>query len=173
MTTFLEIIKYTLPSLVVFFTAYFIIRSFLQNMQEKQRLDLVRDNQKIITPIRLQAYERMTLLLERLSPESLIMRTNQPGMKAKDLQSELLSSIRSEFEHNLSQQVYLSIKAWDVIKGARANLLKLINTAADHVGPNADALALSKAILEAEMEMERSPTRIALDYIKKELEQFL
>ena len=173
MTTFLEIIKYTLPALVVFFTAFFIIRSFLQNMHEKQRLDLVSNNQKIITPIRLQAYERMALLLERISPESLIMRSNKPGMKAKDLQSELLSSIRAEFEHNLSQQVYLSIKAWDVIKGARANLLKIINTAADHVGPDADAINLSKAILESEMEMDKSPTRTALDFIKQELEQFL
>ncbi|MBN1184741.1 MAG: hypothetical protein JXB49_20815 [Bacteroidales bacterium] len=173
MATLLEIIKYTIPSLVVFITAYLLLNSFFKSMHEKQRLDLVINNQKIITPIRLQAYERIALLLERISPESLIMRTSKPGMKAKDLQSELLSSIRAEFEHNLSQQVYLSIKAWDVVKGARANLLKLINTAADNVGPDAEALAFSKAILETEMEMEKSPTRIALDFIKQELEQFM
>lgn len=173
MDTFLEIVKYTIPSLIVFITAYFIIRSFITNDREKRKHELYLGNQKIITPIRLQAYERMILLLERISPESLIMRINRPGLTAKQLQTELHNSIRAEFEHNLSQQVYMSIKAWEVVKSAKANLIKLINTAADNIKPDAEAIKLGKAILEMEMELEKSPTRMAIDFLKQEVNKYI
>jgi hypothetical protein len=166
----LEVLKYTLPALIVFLTAYFIIRKFIDNEIKKRAFDLSSMNNDLITPVRLQAYERLALFLERISPEFLIMRTNLPGMTAKQLHTELLVVIRTEFEHNLSQQIYVSQKTWEIIKNCRGNLLKIINSSAAVVSPDSPSINLSKAILEKIMDMEQSPTDEALAYLKKEIQ---
>jgi hypothetical protein len=163
-----EILKYTLPAVVVLLTAYLLIKMMLKNDGDRRRKEIILQNQKTITPLRLQAYERAILLLERISPESLILRVNKQGLTAQQLQGEMLSAIRAEFEHNLSQQIYMSPQSWEVIKNARINTVKLINTSAGQVKPDAPAIDFSTYILERVMEMEKPPTRIAIDFIKKE-----
>ncbi|MCK5169990.1 MAG: hypothetical protein KAQ75_08925, partial [Bacteroidales bacterium] len=148
MSEVLEILKYTIPALIVLIATVLIIKQMVKNDQSKRNYEIVSKNQQIITPVRLQAYERLTLLLERLSPESLIMRVSKPNMTAKQLQSELLTTIRSEFDHNVSQQIYLTPQVWEIIKNSRAKLTQLINNAASRVKPDAPAIALSKLILE-------------------------
>jgi len=101
------------------------------------------------------------------------MRVNQPGMNCQQLQTQLLSIIRAEFEHNLSQQIYMTSRAWEVIKNAKNNTIKLINTTAGELKPDAPALDLSKGILEKIMEMESSPSNAAIEFLKKEINQVL
>ncbi len=168
----LEIIKYTLPALIVFLTAYVLIRAFIRNEEQRRNREISESTQKTILPIRLQAYERLALLLERISPESLIMRTNQPGMTAKQLHTELLSSIRAEFEHNLSQQVYISNEAWEMIRTARGNVINMINTAADQLKDDATAIILSQKIFEQVVQLKSPPVQEALELLKKEIKQF-
>jgi hypothetical protein len=169
----LEILKYTLPAFIVFLTAWLLIRAFINRDVQARRSEIVMQNQRIITPIRLQAYERITLFLERIAPENMLMRVTQPGMLSKQLQTELLASIRAEFEHNLSQQIYMTPQAWEVIKNAKNNTIKLINLVADKVKSDAPALELSKAILEMVMELESSPSTAALEFLKKEINQVM
>jgi hypothetical protein len=107
-----DILKITIPALIVFLTAYLLLRNMLRNSQDKRRQEIVLQNSRTVVPIRLQAYERIVLFLERTSLESLVVRTNTPGMTAAELHSALLTTIRSEFEHNLSQQIYMSQQAW-------------------------------------------------------------
>jgi hypothetical protein len=171
MADFLEILKYTLPALIVFLTAWFLIRKFLENDLKMKRADLMLKNEQYIIPIRLQAYERLVLFMERISPESILMRLNRQGMTSQELHSELLAAIRSEFEHNLSQQIYVSRESWEVIKNARSNLLNIINNAAKSIEPGSPSIKLSQTILETIIENENSPTDIAIDYIKKELRE--
>ena len=168
----LEIIKYTLPALIVFLTAYVLIRAFIRNEEQRRNREISESTQKTILPIRLQAYERLALLLERISPESLIMRTNQPGMTAKQLHTELLSSIRAEFEHNLSQQVYISNEAWEMIRTARGNVITMINTAADQLKDDATAIILSQKIFEQVVQLKSPPVQEALELLKEEIKQF-
>ena len=168
----LEIIKYTLPALIVFLTAYVLIRAFIRNEEQRRNREISESTQKTILPIRLQAYERLALLLERISPESLIMRTNQPGMTAKQLHTELLSSIRAEFEHNLSQQVYISNEAWEMIRTARGNVITMINTAADQLKDDATAIILSQKIFEQIVQLKSPPVQEALELLKEEIKQF-
>ena len=172
MDIILEIIKYTLPALIVFLTAYVLIRAFISNEEQRRNREISESTQKTILPIRLQAYERLALLLERISPESLIMRTNQPGMTAKQLHTELLSSIRAEFEHNLSQQVYISNEAWEMIRTARGNVINMINTAADQLKDDATAIILSQKIFEQVVQLKSPPVQEALELLKKEIKQF-
>ena len=93
-------------------------------------------------------------------------------MTSRQMQTELLSTIRAEFEHNLSQQIYVSSEAWELVKSAKSNIIKLINTAADNVDPESPAFNLSKAILESVMSLDKQPTAIAIDFIKKEAEKY-
>ncbi len=172
MEVFLEILKYTLPALVVFATAYVMFQGFLRQEENRVRKEISDRNRKTVLPIRLQAYERLALLLERISPESIIMRVNKPGMTAKQLHTELLSSIRAEFDHNISQQVYISNEAWDLIISARGKVIHLINTATDQVKDEATALTLSQQIFEMTMELVSQPTKEAMHFLKKEMEQF-
>jgi len=164
----IEILKYTLPALIVLITAYLLIRIMIKNDGDRRNKEIILQNQKTITPLRLQAYERAILLLERISLDSLILRVNKQGMTSQKLQHEMLSAIRAEFEHNLSQQIYMSPQAWEVIKNAKINTVKLINTSATQVKPNSPSIEFSTNILEKIMEMEKSPTQVAIEFIKQE-----
>ena len=171
MNTVLEILKYVLPSVVVFATTCYMVKKYFDGEEKKRHHQAFLNNQNMITPLRLQAYERTILFLERISPENLIMRVNQPGFTVQQLQSELLQSIRSEFEHNLSQQIYVSHGAWEMLKIARGRTIQLINSMAEKVPKDSPSINLSKAILESMVDQEKTPTADAIAFIKKEIGQ--
>jgi len=173
METSLEIIKITIPPLIVFFTAYFLLRGLIRNDQDKRRQELILQNSRTIMPIKLQAYERIVLFLERISLESLLVRVSSPSMSASELHTTILSTIRNEFEHNLSQQIYISQQAWEVVKNARSNLIKIINTEAETLPPNAGSMVFSKRLLEKVMELDKEPTRVAIEFIKSEVSRMI
>lgn len=164
-----ELVKITIPSLIVFFTAFFILKNMIRNDQEKRRQEIMLQNARIVTPIKLQAYERIVLYLERISMESLLVRVSTPEMSASQLQSSLLTAIRSEFEHNLSQQIYVSPQAWEVVKNARSNTIKIINSEAEKVKDNAPSIEFSMLLLNRVMEIEKEPTQVAIEFIKEEI----
>lgn len=164
-----DILKITIPSLIVFLTAWIIIRNMIKNDQEKRRQEIFLQGSRTITPIKLQAYERIVLFLERISLESLLMRVSTPDMTASRLQSAMLTTIRSEFEHNLSQQIYMSSQAWEVVRNARSSTIKIINTEAEKIKSDAPGIELSRQLLNKVMELDQEPTRAAIDYIKGEV----
>ncbi|MDR2037101.1 MAG: hypothetical protein LBQ60_04190 [Bacteroidales bacterium] len=171
MDNFIDVLKIILPSVILLMAVYYIVGSFFRNSEKRYKLKAVRGNQKLITPIRLQAYERLVLFLERISPESLVMRANYPANTSEQLHNELLQAIRAEYEHNLSQQLYVSIEAWNSVKNAKNYTISLINSAAGEVEDNAPAIELSKKILNMMMELELPPTQKAIEELKKEIQQ--
>lgn len=173
METLSEILKITVPALIVFFTAWVLLRNLMKNDQDKRKQELILQNKRLITPIMLQAYERIILFLERISLESLLVRVSTSGMSAAQLHSELISAVRSEYEHNLSQQIYMSAQAWEVVRNARSNMIKIINNEAGKMNDKATAMDLSKALLEKIMELEKEPTRAAIEFIKSEIARVL
>lgn len=163
-----NILLVTIPSLIVFLTSFFLLRNMIKNDQQKRKQEIILQSGRIITPIRLQAYERLVLFLERISLESLIVRVHNTGMSATQLHSALLSTIRSEYEHNLSQQIYISQQAWEVVKNARSNMVKLINTEFEKLPANTDGLEFSRQLLGKIMELDKEPTKAAVEFIKNE-----
>jgi hypothetical protein len=127
-------------------------------------------NHEITIPLRLQAYERIILFLERISIDSLLVRYNTQGAKSRQLHTDLLAAIRNEYEHNISQQVYISPKAWEMVKNARSQIVKVINTAAEQTDNAAPAIELSKKIIEGIGEFPKSPTQTAIDFVKNEVQ---
>ncbi len=171
----LEILKYVLPSLVVFATAFYLIRQFLENDNRKRMLELkmnnLSNNQRYITPIRMQAYERIILFMERISPSSLIIRVSLPNMSAKQMQTAMIKTIREEYEYNLSQQLYISQKSWNLVKNAKEELVILINDAAGNINEDAKSTELARMIFEMSSTIEKLPVEIALEYVKNEIQQ--
>lgn len=164
-----EILKYTLPALFVFLATYLVMSKMVKSEQLRLKAENVLNNQKFITPIRLQAYERMVLLMERISPQSLIMRTQRQNMTNQELQSALLKTIRSEFEHNMAHQLYISDKAWEMVRMAKEDCIKFINQTALQTKPDSNSLQLCKLILENTMDRELDPTTKAIGYLKEEI----
>lgn len=169
METLSDILKITVPALLVLVTAWAVLRNMIRNDQNNRRQELILQNSKTITPIRLQAYERIVLFLERISMESLLVRVSNPEMSARQLHTALLTTIRSEFEHNLSQQIYMSPQAWEVVKNARSNTIKIINSEAEKLPEKASGIELSKHLLTKVMDLDKEPTRVAIDFIKAEV----
>ncbi|MCX7985724.1 MAG: hypothetical protein N2662_02150 [Bacteroidales bacterium] len=149
-----------------------LVRMFLKSNEKTRQAEVLLKNHEIIFPLRLQAYERLTLMLERISPESLLTRHNQSGLTSVQLHTLLLTSVRNEFEHNLSQQIYVSPKAWELVKNARHQITVLINGAAQQTNPSAPSIELCKKILENVGEYDKLPTTTAIEFMKKEVQMF-
>jgi len=167
-----DILKIVLPSLLVFLAGYLAVARLLRDEADRRKAERTFTNQRISTPIRLQAYERLVLFLERISPESMIVRVNQPGMTVQKLQTALLSNIRAEWEHNLSQQLYVSNEAWELTRNAKGNVIKLINVCAEKIEPDSPSIVFSQKILELLVDLEQHPTSVAIEHLKKEVGEF-
>jgi len=168
METFLEILKYLLPSLVVFLTAWFLVRRFLGQERDILELKARSDFRNAALPVRMQAYERLVLLLERIQPAGLIIRNNAPGLNAAGLHALLLQSIRDEFDHNLSQQLYVSARTWELVRNAREATIQLINSAASQVSREASTTELAEKILTMDLAATHAAIDQALHHLKQE-----
>ena len=171
MDSFVQMLMYAVPSIIVFLTSYFILKSFLDQEYRKKMVDIRMSNQSTITPIRLQACERIVLFCERIAINSLVMRVHRQGVSARLLHSELLTTIRTEYEHNISQQIYVSKAAWDAVKSAKEETIKAINIAASKVPDDGSGLDLCTVILDLSTKVEKLPTDYAIEVIKAEIRQ--
>jgi hypothetical protein len=164
----LEVLKYIIPAGVVFGIVQYMLKNFFDNEFQRRNIELKLETSKLITPLKLQAYERVVILMERMSPNNLIFRVSQPGISATQLKIALIADINSEFNHNVSQQIYVSPQAWQMVRIAKEEMINIINTAYSSLGPNSVGLDLSKAVFETMMQMHDIPTNKALEFLRKE-----
>ncbi|HPC26923.1 MAG TPA: hypothetical protein PK410_05285, partial [Paludibacteraceae bacterium] len=161
-----------LPALLVLLTAYLLLDKLLRNEEKKRNFEIFKNNVSIITPIRLRAYERLIILLERTAPNKLILNVLKPNMTSFDLQTELLNTIRQEFAHNLSQQIYVSNELWNYIQATEESLLRLINMCASQCNPADSANVLAEKIIEVYNASEHTPTEQAIEKLKAEVRSY-
>jgi hypothetical protein len=164
-----DFVKILLPASIVLYAMYLTFSTLLNKETEKKLLELKAKNTEMVLPLRLQAYERMCLFLERIAPNNLVIRVSQIAVTSGDFHQLLLSEIREEFNHNLSQQVYMSDEAWVAIKSAMEEVVIYINNAAALVSKDAKPVELAKAIFENFMQNNADPTGKALKVIKDEI----
>jgi hypothetical protein len=164
-----DFLKIVLPALLVLLGIYISMDALLRRQMEKSVLEMRAGFTETILPIRLQAYERMALFLERISLQNLILRVNQPGMNAAGLQSVMLREIREEFSHNLSQQVYMGQGTWVLIRNAMEDIVSMINTCAQEVDPEAPAIELARILFERMMQQGNDSVQKAMAELKGEI----
>ncbi len=174
----LSLIGIIVPTLSLSIILVFVLKSQQQKVEStvqvappKPVVTNSNENAKFFLPHRVEAYQRIILFMERISPNSLVMRKFENGMKAKELQGELLSTIRSEFEHNIAQQIFISPQGWKMVKESKEEIIKIINLASSQIDENGNALDLSQKIFEIATQIEKLPTEITNEYLINELQR--
>ncbi len=184
-TETLFIISAVLPIITVLLAVYLMLKyfskqnekqfDFLKATQDLTRLKLEnerkKDREKVLIPLRLQAYERMVLFLERINPPNLLIREMQPGFNVGQFQGSLLSAIRDEYEHNMSQQLYISEITWELVKSAKEKVVQLVNTSATEFKPEEEGIQLANKVLSMGFKANGDPVEQAMSAIKEEIKK--
>jgi hypothetical protein len=171
MDALVELIKILVPASIVLYAAYLLVRSFIAREIDMKRIEVRARSIETTLPIRLQAFERIALFLERISPNNLLVRLNAPGMPAREFQHHLLNEIRNEYNHNVSQQIFMSEGVWDLVKNAKEDLILSINESVSELDEQATTIDLSKKIFEKAINKPIDPIAHALSELKKEIQQ--
>ena len=171
MEIIIEFGKILLPAALVLYAMYLTMKSIMAKEALKASMDYKIANSNTTLPNRLQAFERMSLFLERLSPGNLVLRLNNSNMTAKELQHLMIQEIREEFNHNLSQQIYMSDKSWNLIKNTVEDVIAMINTNAEKLDADAKSVELAKLIFNEIEKREVDPVAMTLSEVKAEIRE--
>ena len=164
----LQLFGFLLPAVVTGAVAFYFFRLHTNNEEGRRRYLLHKDSQKNSLPIRLQAYERLALFLERISIPSLVVRVAPKSADKAAYENLLIKNIENEFDHNLSQQIYMSDECWNIIKAAKNATIQAIRRAGMSESDSADKLR--EDILNETMD-KQSPSATALAFVKKEISE--
>lgn len=170
----LEILKYILPSVVVLVATVLIVNRFLISEVERKRLAIFAENSDSSMKLRLQAYERLTIFVERMNTKNLISRFYTQQATVQDIQLAMVQSIRAEFEHNVSQQLYVSHELWQTIRAVMEQEITMLNRVGSTCELGAPASEYVKKLSEYIVNTESTiPTDIALETINREAKAVL
>jgi hypothetical protein len=162
-----ELLISMLPALLVGAIAFYFFKQHTDNEERRRRFLLQKNMQKEAFPLRLQAYERMALFLERISPSKLLTRVNPTSSNKDDYENLLIATIEQEFEHNLSQQIYVSDECWNIVLAAKNATIQLIRKA--NMTDKTDSANKLREIILTDLMDKQPPSAAALSYIKKEV----
>lgn len=161
------------PLIAIFAFVYYMLKSFFDQFEQQRKQDLRVKFAEETLPLRLQAYERLTIFLERIKPESLVMRQAENEMTCLDLQKALLQNIRDEFEHNLSQQIYVSSESWSMVVAAKQSMIQLVSSVASEIKPDAPYMEYATDILDEFASVSDDPVTLALQFLQKEAKEIM
>ena len=185
MNELMEFLKIIVPSIIILIVVYIMMREFtrqnskqfdyLKNEQQllKARIEGERkiDAAKISIPLRFQAYERMLLFVERINPPNLLTRVMKPKIVVSTLHSSLLATIRDEYEHNMSQQLYISDSSWQMVKAAKEDVVRLVNSAASKFKSDDDAAKFAQEIITNGFSGKNNPVDKAINALKEDIRE--
>lgn len=172
-STMIEIFKYTIPALIVLLAAWIVMHKLFKNEEQKRLWELKRLSQKEISPIRMRAYERLTLLLERTTPEHMLIDLDINNMSILQVQQRLMQVVRQEYDHNTSQQIYVSDETWRAICEAKEQTIAFLNSIAAQMPTNSTALDYAKVLITAYNTNGETANEKALQMLKDEARKLL
>lgn len=168
----LEILKITLPAFIVFLTVYYLMREFFKAQLQMKNMELRAKGWGDTIPLKVQAFERLALFLERIRVQNLIIRLEEDHMNVKELKAVLLIGLQQEYDHNVSQRLYVSEKLWEIISLAKFEVTSMIAEAANEVSDNS-VLTFKQNILKKMDERSKDPVDIAIGALKSEVGSIL
>jgi len=174
-TIIFQIALIVVPAGAVMLTAIYFLRKQTENQVREAKIELANtlktQRQEFFLPSRAEAYQRSVLFLERIHPNSLVMRLQNPGLPAMAFQVKLLETIREEYEHNIAQQLFVSQQAWDMVKKSKEETIKIINLAGKQMDATSMSMDLSAKIFEIVGEIGELPSEITVGILKNELQE--
>ena len=165
----LDLLMYTIPALVTGAIAFLFFREHMDNETNRRNFLIKKDLEKEAFPLRLQAYERMSLFLERIKPPKLLPRIHPTSSNKEDYENLLIATIEQEFEHNLTQQIYVSDSCWSIILAAKNTTIQLIRKAA--MNEKTDSADKLREVILTDLMDKQSPSNAALSFIKQEVSE--
>jgi len=172
-TFLLELVKFTLAGIGTVYVAFYLIKPYLERSEKLQLMELKKSTTALTLPLRFQAYERLIVFVERVNPANMLVRLHGTQYSAHELHSLVVSDIREEFQHNVSQQIYVSERAWNVIKRVKDDTMSVITNAIKALPENATGLELSKTVLAHMASLQDNPYDIATSMIRKDMEELM
>lgn len=163
----IDLFLFIIPSLITGLIAYYFFKEHTKNEDGRRRYLLKKDMQVNALPIRLQAYERLTIFLERMTPSKMLIRISPKSSNKESYESLLILTIEQEFEHNLSQQIYVSDRCWSIITAAKNATIQLIRKAS--LLEKTDTADKLREVILTEMMERRPPSDAALSFIRQEV----
>ncbi|MET0759367.1 MAG: hypothetical protein ABWZ56_03040 [Flavobacterium sp.] len=168
-TKIIELLSYTLPAIITGAVAYFFFDLHTKNEEGRRRYLINKEAQKNALPLRLQAYERLALYMERINPSKLLIRIKPISEDKNDYENFVVAQIEQEFEHNLTQQIYMSDECWTIIVTAKNATIQMIRKA--NMSDRVDSADKLREVILSDLMEKQSPSNVALAYIKNEVGQ--
>lgn len=165
----IELLSYTLPAIITGLVAYYFFDLHTKNEEGRRRYLLNKEAQKNALPLRLQAYERLTLYMERINPTKLLIRIAPLTQDKNDYENLVIAQIEQEFEHNLTQQIYMSDECWTIIVTAKNATIQMLRKA--NMSDRVDSADKLREVILSDLLEKQSPSNAALAYIKNEVGQ--
>ena len=173
---------YVVPALALFAAVYYFTNKWFEVQKDKIKIESAKAERELIggvaqkedlrkhfIPMQVDAYQRLVLFLERISPNNIVMRLMNPGLPAAAFQTQLLETIREEYEHNLAQQIFVSAEAWKITQNSKEEIMKIVNMAGTKMAPTSLSTDLAKVIFEITAQLDFQPTDKAIALLKDEL----
>ena len=173
MSSFTTIFLVLVPTGIVALVTYYTVKVFIEKDHQANYAKLRINSNGITLPLRLQAYERMALFLERMAPNNLILRLNNGELSALELQALMIEEIRQEYNHNVSQQIYMSEEAWQAVVQAKEEMIALINNSSDGLDKDAPAIELAKSIFQNVIDSNNDIVTERLKQVKAEVRDLM
>jgi len=165
----LDILKYTVSGLGVVYITFYLVKPYLDRSENIQLIELKKTISSQTLPLRLQAYERVVLFIERINPANMLIRLNGPAYSAAELHSLIVAEIRNEYQHNVTQQIYVSNRAWAVVKRVKDDTLSVVNNIIKALPENATGMDLSKLVLAHLSNLQDNPYEIGINLVKQDI----
>jgi hypothetical protein len=166
-----SVLAFTAAGILIVIFAYYFIKSDIQRYFNIKAEEQKNEDRKQLLPLRLQAHERVTVFIDRINPANLFIRLYEPGLSVREFQAIILNDIRSEFQHNVTQQLYVSTATWAVVKKLKDDTVAMINNAVNSLPEGLPAMDLSKKVLQHMGGLENNPYDLTLDLIKDDIHQ--
>lgn len=162
--------SFALGGIVSVVVAYLLIKNDVQNYFRFKSLTIKKESHTDVFPIRLQAHERLIIFIDRINPPNLLLRLHQPGISLAALQTLVLNEIKSEYQHNITQQLYIDTLSWNVVRKLKDDTVAMINNAVKGLPENASGVDLSKKVLHHMSTLAENPYDLAIDHLKKNIQ---
>lgn len=165
-----DVLMLILPAAIVFFVAHHFITKFFDQERDRRNHEMKTLKFNSLSPLKIQAYERLTIFLDRITPENLILRNTSKDLNATQFKHKIVRAVQEEFQHNISQQLYVSDQSWIMVKLAMDYVLATIDACYKDMPESAKGIDLGKAILVELSNRDKKPVQAAILFLKKEIE---
>lgn len=156
---------------IALMAVYYILKKDIQQFFDLKNIEINKESRVHLLPLRLQAHERLIIFIDRINPANLLVRLHQKGIDIGTLQAGILNEVRTEYQHNITQQLYVGSITWHVVRKLKDDTIAMINNAVQGLPADTNGIELSKAILQHMASIDENPYDLTIELIKKDIQK--